>query len=98
MPSANHPETTKVRESECVLYEPETGQIRHMHLTLVLKGGHDPSEAETEAMAHAALERRGKAHAHLKALHVSHVSVKPYSHYRVDVGKKSLIEIKPANG
>jgi hypothetical protein len=97
MSFAHHPDTRKVRDSACALYEPETGQIRHMLLTVVREGGHDPSEAETEAMAHASLERRGKPHAHLLALHVPHDSVQPYTRYRVDVKGKRLVEAQPAD-
>lgn len=96
MPFAHHPDIKKVREAACALYEPQTGQIRHMHFTVVLEGGHDPSDAETEAMARASLERRGKPHAHLVALHVAHDAVKPCCRYRVDVEGKRLVEEQPA--
>jgi hypothetical protein len=92
MPFAHHPDMPKVREGACVLYEPDSGQIRHMHFTLVLQGGHDPSDAESEAMARASLERRGKPHAHLATLHVAHDAVKPDRRYRVDVASKRLVE------
>jgi hypothetical protein len=95
MSFAHHPDLKKVRESACVLYEPETGQIRHMHFIVVLEGGHNPDEAETEAMAHASLERRGKPHAHLQALHVSHEAVKPFCRYSVDINEKHLVEEQP---
>ena len=94
MPSF-HPGTYAVRESVCVLYEPDTGQIRHMHCTLVLVGGCDPTASEEEAMAHAALERRRQPRANLVALHVTQDSLKPYSRYRVDVNVKQLVELPP---
>jgi hypothetical protein len=97
MPFAHHPDARKVRESACVLYEPGSGQIRHMHFTLVLQGGHDLSDAEAEAIAHASLERRGKPHAHLEALHIANVSVEPSTRYRVDVEGKRLVE-EPRTG
>jgi len=97
MPFAHHTDTRTVRESACALYEPDTGQIRHMLLTVVLEGGHDPTEAETEVMAHESLERRGKTHAHLHAIHVPHDSVKPNTRYRVDIKAKRLVEDHPGD-
>ena len=93
MPSF-HPGINAVRESVCVLYEPETGQIRHMHCTLVLEGGYNPTPAEEEAMAHAALGRRRQPNANLVALHVAQDALKPYSRYRVDVQAKQLVELQ----
>jgi hypothetical protein len=93
MPSF-HPGIKAVRESVCVLYEPETGQVRHMHCTLVLEGGYNPTAAEEEAMAHAALQRRAQPHANLVALHVAQDTLKPYSRYRVDVRTKQLVALQ----
>lgn len=92
MPFAHHPDIPKVREAACVLYEPESGQIRHMHFTLVLQGGHDLSDAEAEAIARAALERRGKPHTHLKTLHLTDISADPSCRYHVDVAGKCLVK------
>jgi hypothetical protein len=85
------PTTKKVREGACVLYEPGSGQIRHMHHIVVLEGGHNPSEAQAEAAARAALERRGRTHSHLAVLHAAQ-TVEGTRFYRVDVKSKKLVE------
>jgi hypothetical protein len=92
MPFSHHPEIALVRESACVLYEPDSGQIRHIHFTHVLEGGHNPTDAEAESMAHASLERRRKPHAHLQTLHVEADSISPSRRYRVDAVGKTLVE------
>jgi hypothetical protein len=92
MPFKANPNIREVRKSACVLYDRLSGQIRHMHLTVVLEGGHDPSESEVEEMAHAALHRRGELHAHLAALHVEHEAVAHSARYRVDVESKRLLK------
>ena len=87
----HNPSMKKVRESACVLYEPDSGQIRHIHHTLVLDGGHNPSDADAESMARASLERRGRAHSHLAVLHTT----QPFEaarFYRVDTKSKKLAE------
>ena len=92
---AHRPDIRKVRQSICVLHEPQSGQIRHMHATLVLEGGRDQSKSEAEQAARAALERRGKPHAHLAVLHVENFAPAQFRRYRVDVATKRLVEVSP---
>jgi hypothetical protein len=59
-----------------------------------------PTQAKSpwrSSLAHESLERRGKPHAHLHAIHVPHDSVKPNTRYRVDVKAKRLVEEQPAD-
>ena len=98
MPVIHHPRVHEVRKGVCVLYERDSGQIRHMHFTIVTEGGHDPSEAEVETMARDALARRGKTHAHLIALHAPYESVDTFRRYKVDPAKKALVEFPPPPG
>ena len=83
----------EVHKAICVLYEAQGGKIRHFHLTVVLQDGHHPSESEIESIARTSLEKRGKRHDHLKALHVAVDAIKPFGKYRVDTAKSALVEL-----
>ncbi|MDP9175865.1 MAG: hypothetical protein M3O30_18665 [Planctomycetota bacterium] len=88
------PTAAKYREqskSMCALYEPTTGRIRHMHLTIVLQGGHSPDQSEMEAHARKSLTQRSEPHAHLHALHIPADQIKPTQRYQVDVASKKLV-------
>jgi hypothetical protein len=81
-----------VRERACVLYDRDTGAIRHIQHVMVMEGGYDPDEGEVEAMCRDALVKRGHKHDKLEALHVDRDALKPFKGYRVETARKMLVE------
>jgi hypothetical protein len=81
-----------VRERACVLYDRSTGAIRHIQHVIVMEGGHDPDDHEIEAMCRRALTKRGRAHDALDTLHVDRDAFQPFKVYRVDPGRRVLVE------
>lgn len=79
----------------CVLYDKDSGAIRHIQRTIVMDGGYEPTEPEIEAMARRSFERRSKPHTHLHALHVTVGEIKYPKIYRVDTARKVLVEMEP---
>lgn len=45
------PETPIESDTTCVLFEPQSGEIRHTHRVVTLRGGRRPDEAEIESRA-----------------------------------------------
>ena len=77
----------------CVVYDAQSGLIRHHHCVLTLEGGREPGEAEIAADAiSAAGRRRGAPSGSLEVLHIPHDALDPGKRYRVDVGTKKLAE------
>jgi hypothetical protein len=79
--------------STVVVYDPDNGQIVHIHHCVTSHGGQHPNE---EALEKAALEfaSRGKAPAtKLSVLHVDPSRFKRDTYYQVDTQMRSLVEI-----
>jgi hypothetical protein len=74
-----------------VLYDKSTGEVRHIHEEIFLPGSKVLSKDQIEAAAFKRL--RSSDTSRLAALHVSHSDLKPYINYRVDLKKKSLVEV-----
>jgi hypothetical protein len=60
-----------------------------------MEGGHDPDEHEIEAMCRKAVEKRGRLHHDLEALHLDRRALQPFKRYKVDPKSKMLAELKP---
>jgi hypothetical protein len=76
----------------CVVYEPETGIIKHIHHSITLEGG---SPTPDEQVEHKALEIAAKRHpdpGRLRTLPIPNESLDPNRRYRVDHESRSLIE------
>jgi hypothetical protein len=74
----------------CVVYDPSTGQIRHVHRAITLAGGKHPTHAQLEARAMERARAHGVDVIGLKVLRVSG-EYDPMRKYRVDVAKLSLV-------
>ena len=83
-----------VRERACVLYDRDTGLIRHIQHVIVMEGGRDPDEHEIEAKCRKAMERQGRPHHGLEALHLDRSALQHPKWYRVDPKTKMLEELK----
>jgi hypothetical protein len=92
MPGASHSTPAVKSARSCVLYDPNSGQILHIHQTIVLEGGDTPTEADVERTARAVLGDRDAASAKLVALHLAHADYKPHTAYTVDVATRTLVE------
>jgi hypothetical protein len=79
-------------ERACVLYERDSGAIRHIQHVIVMEGGYAPNEREVEAMARRALTKRGRPHDRLDVLHVERALLGRFAVYRVDPQRKLLVE------
>jgi len=74
-----------------LLYEPTTGAILHTHLQMTLQGENPPSRHDLEKDAVISASRH---HANATQLGILHTeNLKPRTLYRVDVQKRSLIEL-----
>lgn len=78
--------------SLCVVYEGASGRIRHVHHSLTLEGGHQPTRAEVE---HEVTEMLEVEHVSMDGMHMLHVpstSMRPGVAYTVDHASRSLVE------
>jgi hypothetical protein len=90
-----------------VLYNKSTGEIRHIHEEIFLPGSKIWNKKQIEEAAlnkirtHEApiKQKKSSKTSELAPLHVSHSDLKPHTIYRVDLKKKSLVELteKEAN-
>jgi hypothetical protein len=87
-----HPAHREQSRKTCVLYDHESGVIRHIQHAIVMEGGYDPTEAEIEAIARRSFEKRNAPHGHLKALHVAAERFDSPKAYRVDPTRIALVE------
>jgi hypothetical protein len=85
-----------------LLYDPSTGHIMHTYHQLTLKGQAAPSRQSLEKDAVMSASRHHANAAQLGVLHTE--NLKSHMFYRVDVQKRSLIELpaptprKPTKG
>ena len=77
----------------CVVYDAQSGQVCHVHRVVTFEGGREPNENAIAADAllafHGAHPGR---HGAFETLHVDDAAVEPGKKYRVDVGKKALVD------
>jgi hypothetical protein len=85
-------------ESACVLYDPASGEIVHVHRVMTLQGGSHPSAEQVEARARLLAERSGARKQGLEALLVDPARLQPGTRYLVDVVARSLLVAAPALG
>src|SRR5829696_1671307 len=90
-----------------VLYDKRTGEIRHIHEEIFLEGSNMLNKQQIEDAAfkqvqtltnrfkeEGMVEVQSIQRPKLAPLHVSHTALKPYANYRVDLKKKSLVEVR----
>jgi hypothetical protein len=76
----------------CVLYDADNGRILHVHRTLVFAGGRMPDKATIESRAREVFTR-SRGERPIRALHVDEVSLKPGALFKIDLEKRTLVEI-----
>jgi hypothetical protein len=74
-----------------IVYEEETGAIKHIHRTITLEGGRVPSDSELEEAALAIISKRLPVGG-LKVVHVEPDQIRPHVRYRVHPQHRTLIE------
>ena len=77
--------------SSCVVYDPATGHIQHLHHCVTMAGGRHPSDDEIARDAVAAA-LRGSLHnrRELKVLHIPAAALEPGKSYFVDHERQAL--------
>ena len=75
----------------CVVYEVNSGRIHHVHHTVTLEGGQDPTEREIEAHARDFVSKRGVKSGNLNVIHVAHDAMQSGTLYTVDPKTRSLV-------
>ena len=77
----------------CVLYDPKSGAIIHLHQQMTFPGGRKPSRGELEAQALQHAERSRGTGLKLKALHVPTQQFDRTKCYKVHVKSQRLVEL-----
>ena len=77
----------------CVIYDPASGRILHVHHDIALPGGRPASENEVEGAAMVQLRKRGSHSEQLQALHVKPDELQPRARYRVDPQRRVLVRL-----
>ncbi len=75
----------------CVVYDPETGRIHHVHRVVTLRGGAEPQPHEIEARARELATKKGKDALRLKTLMVAPENLRSGAKHRIDVKTNSLV-------
>jgi hypothetical protein len=75
----------------CVVYDADTGLVRHIHRVVTLEGGREPTQQENEARAMAMLEAKGRKTSKLRALHVAGDAIEAHRCYAVEPKTRQLI-------
>jgi len=84
--------TVPVKSSRtCVVYDPDSGRVHHVHRVVTLEDGQEPSERQIEAHAMEILKRKGRSTEKLKALHLPSDKVEMQQLMSVDPKTGSLI-------
>lgn len=80
-------------ESVVVLYNKDSGEIKHIHREVTFLGGRHPDQEEQERRATDAASRVGLHDiTKLALLHVDTQRLKPDVRYKVDVDRQQLVE------
>lgn len=74
----------------CVLFDPKTGAIHHVHHVVTMEGAAETSEAELEKETVGAARRLGLGTARLRVLHVAQDAFAERAHYSVDLRNRTL--------
>jgi hypothetical protein len=77
----------------CVIFDPVSGRILHVHHDIALPGGRLVSESEAEEAAMAQLRKRGRHSTQLEALHVNPDELHSRVRYKVDPQHRVLVRL-----
>lgn len=75
-----------------VVYTRDTGEIRHVHHTLIMEGAAVPSEDEIMRAAIAQADEAGLDMTSADVLHIGRHEFDPQREYSVDPAARSLVE------
>jgi hypothetical protein len=88
---------TRIRSDKCcVLFDPASGTIRHVHRVVTMEGADVTPERDVERRARTLAKDLGTDAANLKALLVDSESIKPGKPYAVDPKKRTLVSLQGA--
>jgi hypothetical protein len=87
-------EQTAAASIKCVvIFDRNDGRIRHVHHSVTLPGGVEPSERELGEWTLALAAQRGIERSEVDVLHVANDSIQPHTRYRVDLLKRAIVPI-----
>lgn len=92
--SVGLPKIQIVSDRACVVYEPKTGAIAHVHRVVTTQGGYAYNEAELHTRALALAATRGRNVKKLKTLTVESHRLAPNVALKVDPKRRELVEVK----
>jgi hypothetical protein len=80
----------------CVVYEPKTGAIVHVHRMVTMKGGYVRSDADAHvrALEVAGASVKGRDCKKMQTLMVDSDRLVPHAAFKVDHKKRALVEVK----
>lgn len=78
----------------CVLFDPKTGEIRHLHRVVTLVGADETPEKEMADRALRLAKEAGIDCAALEVLHVDAGRFAPGQAYKVDTAKRRLVKVR----
>jgi hypothetical protein len=94
LPTTRSAKLKPVAVKVCVLYDPRSGSIAHVHKVVTLQGTSKPSEKEVERRAFERARALGTKANVLNALHVKPEDWDDASFFRVDPPSRSLAKIQ----
>ncbi|GAS87417.1 hypothetical protein [Mycolicibacterium brisbanense] len=74
----------------CLLFDPQGGEIHHVHRVVTMEGAPDTSQAELEAQTLRAAQNLGLDTKRLQVLHVGANEFSERARYSVDPAKRTL--------
>jgi len=75
----------------CVVYDPHSGHIHHVHHAITLRGGREPAQREIEHAALSMARQRAGPETPLAVLHVDHAELVPGTRYEVNIATRALV-------
>lgn len=86
-------QTKPTQSQTCVLYNPDTGEVEHIHSVITLQGATARSQRQIEAEAMILAQKSGNKLARTKTLFVKEIpKLRPERSFKVDLTKLTLIE------
>ncbi len=79
----------------CVLYDPKSGKIAHIHQTITFEGARASTKEEIEAQARGYVSKQVAGREHLKAAHLGDVRFKRGNRYSIDANSGQLVDGGP---
>jgi hypothetical protein len=81
-------------EKCCVVFEPSSGRIRHVHRVITMAGADERSEQAITERALTLAKKYGAANAKLDVIHVDPKVLADRGRFQVDVKNRKLVALK----